>query len=263
MPCAPLPGAAVCLVLATAAAAVPLDMDTTETLPLSQRSPSEPLVAPGRVLVQFRQTPAGAAAARAQARSPLLSGLQLRSLHGKYQGVSIPKGGGGAAGAAIAAAAAAKPAADVPGDALMLFAITDGSSVQDKVKALRQHPDVELAEPDFLYRRTGPTPNDPFFPPAPRYAGMWGLRQVAAPGGWATTTGSAAVQVCVIDTGARRTHQDLQANIAGGWNRWGGGGGGGGGAGGASVCVWSAFERAMPFQKQILLLTGTLRLRSW
>lgn len=27
------------------------------------------------------------------------------------------------------------------------------------------------------------------------------------------------VPVCVIDTGARRTHQDLAANIRGGWNR--------------------------------------------
>lgn len=29
------------------------------------------------------------------------------------------------------------------------------------------------------------------------------------------------VRVCVIDTGARQTHEDLRANIVGGWNRWG------------------------------------------
>jgi hypothetical protein len=27
------------------------------------------------------------------------------------------------------------------------------------------------------------------------------------------------VKVCVIDSGVRTTHQDLAANIAGGWNR--------------------------------------------
>ncbi|KAL4443607.1 hypothetical protein ABPG75_011344 [Micractinium tetrahymenae] len=101
----------------------------------------------------------------------------------------------------------------------MLFAITDGSSVQDKVKALRQHPAVELAEPDYLYKRTALAPNDAYFSAAPHFAGMWFLQKVAAPGGWVTTTGSPTVKVCMIDTGVRRTHQDLQANLAGGWNR--------------------------------------------
>lgn len=26
--------------------------------------------------------------------------------------------------------------------------------------------------------------------------------------------------MCIIDTGVRKTHQDLAANIKGGWNRW-------------------------------------------
>lgn len=30
------------------------------------------------------------------------------------------------------------------------------------------------------------------------------------------------VRVCVIDSGLRRTHEDLAANVAGGWNRCGG-----------------------------------------
>ncbi|PRW20999.1 subtilisin-like serine protease [Chlorella sorokiniana] len=40
----------------------------------------------------------------------------------------------------------------------------------------------------------------------------------SAPAAWETTVGSGSVGVCMIDTGARRTHQDLAANIVGGWN---------------------------------------------
>lgn len=220
-----LPCAVACLVLAILVPAAATDDQVTAALPLSRRLPSEPLAAPDRVLVQFKPTAAGAATARAQASSPLLPGLQLRSLHGKYHGVPVPKGSisdGVGAAASVATAAAAKPSGDLPADALMLFTITDGSSVGDKVKALRQHPAVALAEPDYLYKRMGLAPNDALFPTGTRSSGMWCLRQVAAPAAWDTTTGSAAVKVCMIDTGARRSHQDLQANIAGGWNRCGG-----------------------------------------
>ena len=63
-------------------------------------------------------------------------------------------------------------------------------------------------------------PNDPKYAPGALYGGMWHLPQIWAPTAWAARTGTKATKVCVIDTGARRTHQDLAANIVGGWNRW-------------------------------------------
>jgi len=77
---------------------------------------------------------------------------------------------------------------------------------------------VAVAEPEYLYR-VYRTPNDPDFAAGPRRSGQWALHAISAPAAWDTTTGSREVKVCVIDSGVRSTHQDLAANIAGGWNR--------------------------------------------
>lgn len=50
-------------------------------------------------------------------------------------------------------------------------------------------------------------------PNGPRYGSEWGLSAVAASSAWHTTTGSAAVVVADIDTGAEYTHQELYSNI--------------------------------------------------
>lgn len=47
---------------------------------------------------------------------------------------------------------------------------------------------------------------------------VWCL-QIWAQSAWAHTVGSKEIRVCVVDSGARPTHEDLAANIAGGWNR--------------------------------------------
>lgn len=43
---------------------------------------------------------------------------------------------------------------------------------------------------------------------------------ISAPDAWAMTTGSSRAGICVIDTGARVTHEDLRGNIRGSINRW-------------------------------------------
>lgn len=42
---------------------------------------------------------------------------------------------------------------------------------------------------------------------------------ISAPDAWALTTGSSAVGICVIDTGARTKHEDLQGDVRSTINR--------------------------------------------
>ncbi len=80
---------------------------------------------------------------------------------------------------------------------------------------------VEFAEPDYIYR-IGATPNDT------HYGLLWGLNNTGQtvnsdPGtagadidanlAWDVTTGSATTVVGMADSGIRRTHEDLSANI--------------------------------------------------
>lgn len=58
-------------------------------------------------------------------------------------------------------------------------------------------------------------PNDPSYPQA------WHLPKIMAPEAWDVTAGSQSVGICVIDTGARFTHQDLAPTIVGRMNRCG------------------------------------------
>lgn len=91
-----------------------------------------PKYAPKSVLVRFRSAPAAAALAAAQARAPVVPGLHLDSLVGEHHQRVVPSG--------PAAAAAATAAAPLPAGAVMRFRITDGSSVEAKVKQLRANP---------------------------------------------------------------------------------------------------------------------------
>ncbi|EFN51040.1 hypothetical protein CHLNCDRAFT_55404 [Chlorella variabilis] len=174
-------------------------------------------------------------------------------------------------GSSVVAAAAAGNV--VPDDAVVLFSIPDGgASVEETIAQLQQHPDIDIAEPNFIRRRSnvedglgtgggggtddgmcsaaandmggggggggdgaasshsaaarrlaaaaqpasGP-PNDFFY--SGRHT-LWHLSQVQAPVAWHASTGSNQVRVCVIDTGARGDHEDLQqGRLVKGWNR--------------------------------------------
>lgn len=111
----------------------------------------------------------------------------------------------------------------VPG--LMHVALPPGVSVGGALAALQFHGAaagvVEFAEPDYLYR-IGATPNDTY------YGLLWGLNNTGQtvnndPGtagadidanlAWDVTTGASTVIVGMADSGIRRTHEDLGANI--------------------------------------------------
>lgn len=92
-----------------------------------------------------------------------------------------------------------------------------GTDLTEMIAAYEARPDVEYAEPNFMYAPLN-TPDDPSFDQ------LWGLHNTGQSGGtpgadisaldaWATTTGSSNVIVAVIDTGIDYTHPDLAANM--------------------------------------------------
>lgn len=86
--------------------------------------------------------------------------------------------------------------------------LPEGMTVKEAMAILQDDPDVAYAEPNYV-RRISLTPNDPDF------GELWGLQNVDAPEAWDTQTGTHAVVVAVLDTGADWDHEDLTDNI---WN---------------------------------------------
>ncbi len=95
----------------------------------------------------------------------------------------------------------------LPHAGLSLVKVGDKETVEAAVKRLRQHPDVEYAEPNYKRYRMALTPNDPLF------SSQWGLPKIQAPAAWDTGQGSKAVIVAMPDTGIDINHPDLNANL--------------------------------------------------
>jgi len=115
------------------------------------------------------------------------------------------------------------------------LAMLDGRVLGERTQALRAQgitsaalaqrlaaqADVEWAVVDQRRTITAATPNDPYYGPGQTsitpVVGQWYLRapdstvkaSINAIGAWATTTGSSAVTVAVLDTGVRPEHPDL------------------------------------------------------
>ncbi|NRA83981.1 MAG: S8 family serine peptidase [Gammaproteobacteria bacterium] len=85
-------------------------------------------------------------------------------------------------------------------------------TVDQAIKKLSANPNVEYAEPNFIYT-TSTTPDDP------RYSELWAHNNTTTPGAdissqdaWEITTGSSDVIIGVIDTGVDYNHEDLAGN---------------------------------------------------
>ncbi len=102
------------------------------------------------------------------------------------------------------------------------FAIADGKSVEDKVVELKNDPNVEYAQPNFVYQPMTISTNDT------NKDLLWGLdntgqtiggqvgtvdADIDAPEAWAVSEGSGSAIVAIIDTGVKYDHPDLAANM--------------------------------------------------
>jgi len=89
---------------------------------------------------------------------------------------------------------------------LQFYLLRTDRDVPSMCAALRGDPDVEFAQPNYIYKRCG-DPNDPEFPD--QYAHQ--LIQMSE--AWDISTGSHDIVVAVLDTGVDVNHPDLKDNI--------------------------------------------------
>lgn len=94
-------------------------------------------------------------------------------------------------------------------EGLQLVKLPKGTTVEQAITSYRKNSNVLYAEPNYIYRVSSLTPNDPYF----LLEELWGLDKIKAPDAWEFTTGSDEVIIAVIDTGVYWSHPDLADNI--------------------------------------------------
>lgn len=100
--------------------------------------------------------------------------------------------------------------------------INDGDAVENEISFYEANPDVEYAEPNYIYRAMNTVPDDTDFNQ------QWGLnnsgqsvndtsgtsnKDIDAPEAWDKITNCSNVIVAVLDTGINYNHRDLSANM--------------------------------------------------
>lgn len=80
-----------------------------------------------------------------------------------------------------------------------------------------QDPNIEYAEPNFVYKINQTVPNDPYYSSSgswgQNYDDLWGLKKIQAEKAWGITTGSEDIVVAITDTGIDYNHPDLQGQL--------------------------------------------------
>ncbi len=88
----------------------------------------------------------------------------------------------------------------------------EGKSVEQAVKEYEKNPNVEYAEPNYIYRIQW-TPNDTYFS-----SQQWGPQKVQAPAAWDVTRSSSDTWIAIIDTGVQYDHPDLAGKVVRGYD---------------------------------------------
>jgi len=94
---------------------------------------------------------------------------------------------------------------------VLLLKIPAGK-VSEMVARMRDCPDLEYAEPNYLAQVVDVIPNDPY------YASQYGLAAIRAPQGWGLSSGSSAVTIAVVDSGVDFAHLDLSTKLVPGYD---------------------------------------------
>jgi hypothetical protein len=84
--------------------------------------------------------------------------------------------------------------------------VEDGRTVTETIQTLKQEAEVEVAQPNFIYK-ISLTPNDP------RFSEQYAPSMVHLPEAWNVCTGNKSTIIAVIDTGVQITHPDLVNQI--------------------------------------------------
>lgn len=90
-------------------------------------------------------------------------------------------------------------------------ATADSAEALAIMHALKQNPNVEYVEPNYIYT-TSFTPNDP------GRSQQWAWNVIQAYQAWDVTQGSSTITIAIVDTGIQRNHPDLDAKIVAGYD---------------------------------------------
>lgn len=113
------------------------------------------------------------------------------------------------------------PAAALSRDSVARIRLPPGLSALDAVRAYRNDPDVEYAQPNYVYRPLA-------LPDDPQFGELWGLKNagqavkgvvglagsdMGMEAAWDKVTDCSPTVVAVLDTGVNYTHADLAGNM--------------------------------------------------
>ena len=90
--------------------------------------------------------------------------------------------------------------------------VPEDTDILKLVEEYGRDPNVEYAEPNYIYHTYETIPNE-YVDRAALAAAQWALDKIKAPEAWDIETGSSNVIISIIDTGVDWDHPDLAANI--------------------------------------------------
>lgn len=189
-----------CSVLSSFAQTSPANKN--RTFKLSAQS-GKKIFVPGLVIVKLKEGAAPNSAAKTLSAGPVLDlkSATIESLVQKFPATNLNK---------------SKSAVSRETDRIGLSRIYElryfgDVDIATVINELLKDPDVEYAEPSYI-AHIDYTPNDRL------YSSQSYLRQVGAPQAWDVIKSSNGVIIGIVDSGSEQRHEDLSANVIGGYD---------------------------------------------